>query len=283
MSYCSLEEAYGKDFCNQVNDNYMLGYSAPYTTNKMNPTRNDMYIQGSRYGTEISRVKYSKDTQKNAIIQANQDIFTHRKSFDSISGVIPENKSVKTITPWGDEIDYNENEMINELSPREILKKSLLKDRVITNSNNKIENNDFIYEPQGFSNLNNYKTLENGICQNYFHHIDTCKKCQHRLKKRVIRYFKILNKNNKTPEESHLPGTSGMNTNYSFDRELFNDNINLNDQYEINKNTINLQKSELIENFSNFNNNNQYTKAFLLMIFGLFIIYVLDFSKKNKL
>ena len=121
MSYCSLEEAYGTEFCQQVNNNYMLGSSTPYNVSKMNPTRNDMYLPGSRHGTEISRVKYAQDSKQNALIQASQDTQIHRQSFDSISGVIPRSQNTKNITPWGDEIDYDENQSVDETSPIEVL------------------------------------------------------------------------------------------------------------------------------------------------------------------
>ena len=284
MSYCSLEEAYGKEFCQQVNNNYMLGNSAPYTVSKMNPTRNDMYLPGARHDTEISRVKYSQNAKQNALVQASQDIQTHRQSFDSISGVIPRSQSTKTITPWGDELNYDEHQSVDELSPREHLKKSLLKDRIITDSNYGSENNDTMYEPQGFLSSNHYKTLENSKCQDYFFHLDTCKKCQDKLKKRVIRYFKILQKYNKTPQDSLLPGTRDRRTDYLLDKELFSDNADtpINDQYEVKKNKTNFNSNspEVIENFSNFNKCEPNTKAILLMLFGLFIIYALDSSKK---
>ena len=44
MSYCSLEEAYGKDFCNQVNNDNMLGYSTSSSVSKMNPNRNTFLL-----------------------------------------------------------------------------------------------------------------------------------------------------------------------------------------------------------------------------------------------
>ena len=276
MSYCSLEEAYGTEFCQQVNNNYMLGSSTPYNVSKMNPTRNDMYLPGSRHGTEISRVKYAQDSKQNALIQASQDTQIHRQSFDSISGVIPRSQNTKNITPWGDEIDYDENQSVDETSPREHLKKSLLKDRTVTSSNGS-ENND-MYEPHGFTSSNNYKTVENSKCQDYFFHLDTCKKCQNKLKKRVIRYFKVLQKYNKTPEDSLLPGTRGMNTDYLIDNELFSDNSDIKINDKVIKNQTN--SPEVIENFSNFNKCEPNTKAILLMLFGLFIIYTLDSLKK---
>ena len=81
MSYCSLEEAYGTDFCKQVNNNYMLN-PTPYTTSNMNPNRNTS-LPGERYN--LDKTKNFQDSKQNAHIQSNQDVQSHRQSFNSIS------------------------------------------------------------------------------------------------------------------------------------------------------------------------------------------------------
>jgi hypothetical protein len=256
MSYCSLEEAYGTDFCKQVNNNYMLN-PTPYTISNMNPNRNT-FLPGERYN--LDRTKNYQDSKKNAHIQSNQDVQLHRQSFNSIE----ENKIKKTIMPWGDEINENEliNESINELSPRENLKKSLLNDRPI---NDQILSQG-TYEPKGYSNINSYKTLESSQCKDFFFHLDSCKKCQDKMKKRVNRYIKSLQ-----DKPDNLPGTFGMSYDL-IDKQLFSDGIN----YE-SKPNIKLDTKLNIEHFSNYDNN---SKAIILLFFGLFIIYILDTSKK---
>ena len=207
MSYCSLEEAYGKDFSKQVNNDYHLDTS--YST-KMNPSRNNNYLPGSRHGTELSRLKNVEDAKNNAIIQSSQDVLEHRRSFNSVS-TDPPNRRFEASPPNPSNILNQERNLeepygihykgsgdysqIDELSPKEYLKKSLLKDRPITNSNNNINyyEADISNEPQGFSSgIIEYKSLNKSYCKDYFYHLDNCKKCQNKLKKRVIRYFKVL-------------------------------------------------------------------------------------------
>lgn len=298
MSYCSLEEAYGKDFSKQVNNDYYLDTS--YST-KMNPSRNNSYLPGARHGTELSRVKNVEDAKNNAVVQSNQDVLEHRRSFNSVS-TDPPNRRFEAAPPnpsniinqernWEEPAgihyqgggDYSK---IDELSPKEFLKKSLLKDRPITNSNVNYyepERSD----PQGFSTgLTQYTSLNNSPCQDYFYHLDACKKCQNKLKKRVIRYFKVLQDNNKTPL---LPGTRDMQTNQLIDRELFRDEKDEVDvyNYEPGKTSDsdrkyidngNTKQKEIIENFNG--SSPPITQAIFLMFFGLFIIYTLDNSSK---
>ena len=309
MSYCSLEEAYGKDFSKQVNNDYYLDTS--YST-KMNPSRNNNYLPGSRHGTELSRIKNVEDSKNNAIIQSSQDVLEHRRSFNSVS-TDSSNRRFEAAPPnpsnilnqernWQDlaGIHYKgggDYSQIDELSPKEYLKKSLLKDRPITNSNNNIDyyepnqNNSSLLqtsEPQGFSSgIKEYKSLNKSPCQDYFYHLDNCKKCQNKLKKRVIRYFKVLQDNNKTPL---LPGTRDMKTNQLLERELFSDekediyNNEPNSKY--NSKLDNKLDNKLINNIDNFKNEQQEvvenfnvgshpnTQAIFLMFFGLFIIYL---------
>ena len=79
MSYCSLEEAYGKDFSKQVNNDYYLDTSYSSYSTKMNQSRNNTYLPGARHGTELSRVKNVEDAKNNAVVQSNQDVLEHRR------------------------------------------------------------------------------------------------------------------------------------------------------------------------------------------------------------
>lgn len=211
MSYCSLKEAYGEDFYNQVNN--------------LNPSRNHLNYSGSRFDPEISRNGQLKSMRKSANIQSKNDLITHKKSFSSVMGrryeEPPRIENTKTFKPWGeieDEKDYS------EFSPKEYLKKSILRDRVYE----KYE------EPSGYGIVSKYKNVENDECDNFFKHIESCKGCQEKLKRRMVEYFK-QKKNNLI-----------MN-------EPFN--------------------NEIVENFSNQCN------PIYLLLFGIFIIYILDNSK----
>jgi hypothetical protein len=281
MAYCSLKEAYGEDFYNQVNDNYHLNLSS-YNSNSMNPSRSNMYTMSSRNGSELSRLKNAQNTKLIAHKQSSDDINAHWRSFDSVSDRIyekpPEISNDKTIRAWG-EVEQNEySSYVDELSPKEHLKKSLLRDRHI-NTTHEIKSD---YEPSGYlGNMTTYKNLNNSPCQDYFYHLDTCRKCQNKLKKRVIRYFKALQKNNKTLNIDLLPGAKDINTNHLIENELFRDEDDL-DRYIENEKSEKSEKSEknenneksekIIENFQNPTNN----RTIFLMMFGLFIIFMMD-------
>lgn len=288
MSYCSLKEAYGDDFYNQVNNNHYLN-SSPYNSSSLNPSRNSMYLPGSRDGSELSRVKNVQHTKMLAHKQSYNDISSHRNSFNSIEGrryeKPPTISNEKTIRAWGEvetneyPLDHNE---IDELSPKEYLKKSLLRDRPYKGSNTNIST----YEPEGYTSLSStYKNLNKSPCQDYFYHLDTCKKCQNKLKKRVIRYFKVLQRNNKTPT-TLLPGTRDMKTNYLIESELFRDDTP--DDIDSNQDIVNNQNNEKIKEKNKRKNNDEIIEGFqnpvnnraiYLILFGLFIIYTLDKSK----
>lgn len=291
MSYCSLEEAYGTDFYRQVNNDHHLDVSYQ---KQMNPSRNhNTYLPGERHGTELSRVKQARDSRKDAMRQSRNDVTSHRESFSSVSGnrrfeAPPNSRMEKTMRAWGEieplSINYDQNyPPPDEISPREHLKKSLLSDRGFSYHDEGSVSN---YEPQGYhKQMTNYKTIKHTPCQDYFYHLDTCKKCQAKLKKRVIRYFKALERQKR--KTLSLPGTRDIGINA--DRELFTD-----EDYDIEypeiesgnqKNKDNEKDSEkksdkkkIIENFSldtSFN-----TQPLFLIFFGLFIIYMLDISKK---
>lgn len=281
MSYCSLKEAYGEDFYNQVNNNYHLG-SSPYTSTPMNPSRNNMYLPGSRDGSELSRVKNTQHTKLMAHKQSSEDTDTHWDSFDSVSGrryeKPPTIRNDSTIRAWG-EVESSEYPSVDEMSPKEYLKKSLLRDRPIRSPHQGVSS----YEPEGYSRtLPTYKNLNKSPCQDYFYHLDTCKKCQHKLKKRVVRYFKALQQHNKTPTTLLLPGTKDMKTNQLLESELFRDDDEFDEpdskleDVEKQKEKPNEKPNEIVmEGFQNPVNN----RAMYLLLFGLFIIYTLDQSK----
>jgi len=278
MSYCSLKEAYGEDFYNQVNNNYHLSQSY-FDSSPMNPTRNKTYHPGVRNGSEISRIENVQNAKELAKQQSSSDILTHKRSFSSVSGrryeEPPNISNDTTIRAWG-EIESNDYPSVDEMSPKEHLKKSLLRDRQYQNSNH---NEETIYEPSGYSGfLTTYKNLNKSPCQDYFYHLDTCKKCQNKLKKRVIRYFKALQKHNKTSNTILLSGTKDMKTNQLLESELFRDEDE-NDIYEpeVKQEPVQEKTNEIVtEGFQNPVNN----KAVYLLLFGLFIIYTLDNSKK---
>lgn len=287
MSYCSLKEAYGEEFYNQVNNNYHMGTSLYPNGNssQRNPTRNTSYLPGARHGTNISRVKNAQNARYTAETQSAQDILTHRRSFNSVSGrryeAEPPNVSNDTtIRAWG-EVESNNYPSVDEMSPKEHLKKSLLRERPIQNPN--YDDTVSAYEPEGYSrSLTSYKKFDKSPCQDYFYHLDTCKKCQHKLKKRVVRYFKALQKHNRTSNTVLLPGIKDMKTNQLLESELFRDDDET-DPYEreikeeTNKEEKPKEKTEkVVEGFQNPVNN----KAIYLLLFGLFIIYTLDNSKK---
>ena len=284
MSYCPLEEAYGKDFYNQVNN---IAYKkTQYDINNLNPSRNYSYV---------SPLTNSQDTQQYAMYQSKQDSRNHRNSFNSTN---PDNVNKKRLTAWGDEEseendendenDKNENngnnlnnENLNQLSPREYLKQSLLKDRIIKSPDYEKSN----YEPKGFSSINNYKQVENSECEDYFFHLDTCKKCQSRMKKRVMKYFKLLKKNGKLTDNYFNTGANDMKTDYVLDRELFSDNSKIDNSLDNKDNKNNKDKTDKtnkddIEHFTQFNDSDPTTKGVILLLFGLFIIYTIDSFKK---
>jgi hypothetical protein len=279
MSYCSLKEAYGEDFYNQVNNNHYLDPS-PYTSSPMNPSRNNMYIPGSRDGSELSRVKNAQHTKMIAQKQSSNDLATHWNSFNSVSGrryeKPPKIRNDSIIRAWG-EVESEKYSPVDELSPKEYLKKSLLHDRPIRSPHQDVSS----YEPEGYSRtLTTYKNLNKSPCQDYFYHLDTCKKCQHKLKKRVVRYFKALQRHNRSPNTILLPGSKDMKTNQLLESELFRDDDELDEpsvKIEEEKPKPKEKEKEIVsEGFQNPVNN----RAMYLMLFGLFIIYALDQSKR---
>jgi hypothetical protein len=119
-----------------------------YAPSKMNPTRN--------------RADLIKHKKQEAVKQSEEDTDIHYGSF-------------KDVSKWND-----------ELSPKEFLKQSLLRDRKIK----KVKTDN--YEPSGYSEVIKYSSLETDPCNDYFYHLDTCRRCQARLKKRISNYMKTI-------------------------------------------------------------------------------------------
>lgn len=269
MTYCSLHEAFGEDFeIQNVKPNRF--------ETKMNPSRNN-YANSRTYNV--------KDIQSFAHQLKNQDYESHRKTFHSTSlfgeksegrrfeAEPPILKHSKQIKAWGEvsEDSPYKDVSVSEENPRDMLKKSLMRERpsydLSTSSN----------EPSGYDSDGTYKLVrKNRKCRDYFYHLDTCKKCQHKLKKRVVNYMKYLQRNK---NRQVLPGSSGMNTNLIMDRELFNDNDHddSDTQIEVSKKT---RKTNTYEGFSNYKKDDKTKNLLMLMIFGLITIYVMDTLKK---
>ena len=287
-SYCSIEEAHGSDFYNQINNQLNNGVGRN-DFNQSNPTRYNQYnfyeqnkinqlsgqhldIQSSQQN--ISPVQNQILNKNKAQQQSNLDYNAHKNSFNSIG--IPPMSQIKNVErAWGNNSVINDE---TENDPREILKKSLLRNRIVNNDeivNSHYSNlNKSPYEPSGYSldRIYGYKKVNKTPCDAFFEHLDSCSKCQKRLKKRVMRYIKTLEKfkNNKL-----MP-----NSMYHPDSELFidkNDNENL-IEYK-NKNAERKEKNKKleIENFSDYKKIKS-EPAFLLF-FGLFIIFMMDSSK----
>lgn len=255
MTYCSLKEAYGDDFeINNVN-------TQPFET-KTNPNR----YNDNNYST--SRIGNISDINKYAHQLSQQDSITHKNSFNDVSpyGSLAANPPVlkhsNEIKAWGEvRPESYEDPSVSDENPREMLKMSLLKERPSIPTSTS--------EPLGYDTNSVYKMVrKNSKCNDYFHHLDTCKSCQNKLKKRVIRYFNLLQKNK---NKQILPGSNGMNSNLIMDRELFYDNDSENEMVE-NKP---IQK-QITEGFSNYNKEDKNKNLLMLMVFGLVIIYTMD-------
>jgi len=233
MTYASLSEVYGTDFSNLVNPQKQQ----QYVTKKSNP--NVM---------NHNRSRNLKELKNQSMIQQEMDYDTQMQSFNSVSS---NNNVMYRERAWD-----NGNEMVNMLSPKEHLKQSLLKNRKITTESMVQQ------EPDGYSHMNPYKTFERTKCDDMFFHLDTCRRCQNKLKKRVIRYFNLLKEQNQ--DNVLLPGASGM------DSELFIDT-----EVKSQPKVVH-HKKEVKENFTN---KKSFDSKILLLLFGLFIIYSLDSQK----
>lgn len=327
MSYASLSEVWGADFAHRMNPVSTQNPSQnQYVENSMNPTRNNNTLPGDR----------SKTARYRAERRSLKDRKAHKESFTDVSGV--RNKMAQSeFRPWGDEEDIYDQE--NSISPREYLERSLAGNGNIRRSrsgyppdsvgearvNQKSINptdylvskrsGDVVYapfnasgsqslEPVGYGGpITTYGGTDRSPCKDYFYHLDTCRKCQRKLKRRVARYFRSLQRNKRNPL---LPGVQGMTP--SLDRELFSDYDDLDEMMmieekkarsdQVQNNRGELCLSPPSENIPSKNPDNEdvqaaekvqegfvdlghdYTPGIFLILFGLFVIYSLDTSRK---
>jgi hypothetical protein len=146
------------------------------------------------------------------------------------------------------------------------------------------------FQPSFSQNALPYNIIRTDPCNDYFYHLDTCKKCQHKLKKRVLRYLRALQRQNTHPL---LPGASGYSNQHP-EKELFTDHDNdLDEMFRLRhsdsdreKKAKNSDREPTNESFSNFQfrgrggEENRYLPAFILLAFGILTIYALENSKK---
>jgi len=126
-------------------------------------------------------------------------------------------------------------------------------------------------------------------CQNYFFHLDTCVRCQQKLKKRVARYVHAL-RDRMDPKAQILPGAMGLGM-ASAERELFTDHDD--ESYRL-RPKMKIQdgrgrreeheeaprtrdKNEVKEDFVG----STLPSSFLVLAFGLMVIWAMDGSKKK--
>ncbi len=240
MTYASLSEVYGNDFSSLMNPKDKQQQDQ-YITRKTNPNT----INNNRSTNLV-------DIKNNSVIQEQMDYNTHTNSFKDIS---PSKSNNNYERAW------ENNEMTMMLSPKENLKQSLLKDRNIQSMGTPSA------DPSAYSQMNPYKSFHRTECDDMFYHLDSCRKCQAKLKKRVVRYFNMLQQNNKS---LLLPGTSGM------DSQLFIDPPQPETE-NIQPEPAQVKKQEVKENFLNKKDKNS---GIFLMLFGLFVLYALDSQSK---
>lgn len=135
-------------------------------------------------------------------------------------------------------------------------------------------------EPVGYAGPRiAYGNYDNSPCQSYFFHLDTCRRCQRKLKRRVLRYLRALQKSKQNPL---LPGARGMDVS-SADKELFRDSLADNEEPDPDTDEETEEKKEskekTTEGFTDGTRHNLFPAVFL-MLFGLFVIFALDSSKK---
>lgn len=179
MHYCLLEEAYGKDFISSDKNQ------------SLNPSRN-IYLPGCRNGSEESNIN-SHNTRLISEKNSLDDTNSHIKTFDSDDEKQKSNN--KIIRAWGD-VENNEyiTEENDQLSPKEFLKQSLLRNRNIKSPD---ITPSLIIEPDGYENNEKFKRFNNSSCDEFFNHIHNCKSCQKKMKKRLDKYIKnVSNKDN---------------------------------------------------------------------------------------
>lgn len=128
-------------------------------------------------------------------------------------------------------------------------------------------------------------------CQNYFFHLDTCVRCQQKLKKRVARYVHAL-RDRTDPKAQILPGAMGLGM-ASAERELFTDHDDetyrlrprIQDRVqqegyarpEQKQPPTTMERNEVKEDFVG----STLPSSFLVLAFGLMVIWAMDGSKKG--
>lgn len=244
--------------------------------------------------------------------------------------VIKQPDELDDLSPMGDIVGMN-GSSIDTISPSKALRRSLVSDhldrtvsgypphsvgelRVRTNSKpppgmptdyRSVDGSD-LYTPYSALAQNNlesigyagpvmtYGPVEPTACKSYFHHLDHCKKCQRKLKKRVIRYFRAMQHAKEAPM---LPGSRGME-HFSpevLERELFSDRPEDDDSFYSNRSLpspnskpqapLSKEKTQntdrnVKEDFGNRSQSN-LTPTLLLLVFGLLVIFAMDSSRKS--
>jgi hypothetical protein len=161
-------------------------------------------------------------------------------------------------------IDDNIDENIESSeSPKEFLYKSIDAPKKMVLRQN----------PKGhLQNNSSYSLLNQSSCNDYFFHIDTCKDCQRRLQKRIVNYLQ-------SRKVDIQNGASGV----QIASQLFEDpDTNSNEENIYKNDTINntLAKRKwdirVKEGFENPLPNCLQTRPLYILLFGLFVIFVLD-------
>ena len=125
-----------------------------------------------------------------------------------------------------------------------------------------------------------YKLLEQSPCKDYFFHIDTCKTCQRRLERRIKNYIEKRKINVR-------PGSSGVDI--DVESLLFSDHVednidNIDNIERKNKGkpkrrlsyAINDNTNDNIEGFQNLLPSCIQSRPMYILLFGIFVIFVLD-------
>ena len=212
--------------------------------NKVNPSSESMvYMYKNDADLEDSRVDSYEKNKRKIHEESDRYVRNHKKSF---------------IDPY--------DEKLLKLTPKENLKRSLLSDRPYLKYTTEQ------FEPEGVSEkFSRYGQIVNSECNDFFYHLDTCKKCQNRLKKRIRRYIKKLQESNNT---TFNPGMIGYCSNQ--DRELFKDKEEDVEEDVEEENTETFKNNTIKEGFQTKKND---ISSLLLMIFGVLVIYGLDTVK----
>lgn len=156
-----------------------------------------------------------------------------------------------------EEYEYIDDDTETNQSPKDFLYKSLdTPTKIVVHSN-----------PDGhLQNSSNYSLLEQSACKDYFFHIDTCTSCQRRLQKRIVSYLE-------SKKIDIQNGASGVQVvkNLFEDPEESKQSSSINDNLTKRKWNLSVK-----EGFENPLPNCLQTRPFYILLFGLFVIFVLD-------